>query len=124
MNDPISTNPPTELSLLQARLHTSEERLRLVMEGVDDHAIFAVDRALRIETWSVAAARLTGFSAAEALGQSAAVLQAPRDRDDVGLDLHGAIARGTATGRLAAEVWVRRRDGVWIWCHLAVAATH
>jgi len=52
-----------------APLHQSEERFRLLVEGVKDYAIFMLDPQGHVLTWNAGAERLKGYPAAEIIGQ-------------------------------------------------------
>ncbi len=64
----------------EARLRTSEERLRLVVDGAVDHAIVTMDSEGRITGWSSGAEAIFGWSAPEAVGQDAALIFTAEDR--------------------------------------------
>ena len=49
-------------------VHESEERYRLLVEGVQDHAIFMLDPQGRIATWNSGAERLFGYAPSEVVG--------------------------------------------------------
>lgn len=53
----------------QQVLQQSEERFRLLVEGVQDYAIFMLDREGLVTTWNVGAERLTGYQEVEILGR-------------------------------------------------------
>ena len=53
----------------RAALRTSEERFRLLVEGVQDYAIYLLDSEGRIVTWNTGAERIKGYTAAEVLGR-------------------------------------------------------
>jgi PAS domain S-box-containing protein len=50
-------------------LRQSEERFRLLVEGVSDYAIFMLDPNGRVATWNVGAERIKGYTATEITGQ-------------------------------------------------------
>ena len=50
-------------------LRQSEERFRLLVEGVADYAIFMLDVNGHVATWNVGAQRIKGYSADEIIGQ-------------------------------------------------------
>ncbi len=52
----------------QAR-RQSEERFRLLVEGIEDYAIFLVDVDGKVATWNSGAERLTGYHTEEIIGQ-------------------------------------------------------
>src|SRR5215216_4697726 len=53
----------------QERLRESEERFRLMVEGVKDYAIFMLDPGGRITTWNDGAERIEGYGEEEILGR-------------------------------------------------------
>ena len=61
-------------STLEARSHEeslreSEERFRLMVEGVKDYAIFMLDPGGCVTTWNDGAERIEGYSEEEILGR-------------------------------------------------------
>ncbi len=91
----------------QARL--SAERFDLLVESVEEYAIFLVDAAGRPLTWGRGAERAFGYPAEEVLGTSPpGVLVAPDAADGEAVRLLGAAA---ARGRAEDEGERRRRDG-------------
>lgn len=93
----------------EERLRGSEERLRLLIEGVTDYAIFEIDVHGIIQLWNAGAEHLFEYSAAEIIGAHFSLIYTP-----------DAIARGipmteleTAMrdGSVAAEGWHVRRNG-------------
>jgi PAS domain S-box-containing protein len=56
--------------LLLEELRESEERYRMILDGVQDHAIFMIDPAGRVVSWNAGAERLKGYTAAEIIGQN------------------------------------------------------
>ena len=57
-----------ENARLYREARESEERYRLLVDGVRDYALFYLDPEGRVATWSPAAERLFGYTAEEALG--------------------------------------------------------
>ncbi|HET6764937.1 MAG TPA: PAS domain-containing protein, partial [Longimicrobiaceae bacterium] len=96
-----------------------------ILDGIRDYAIFALDAEGRIATWSAGAERVTGFPAAEALGQRVELL-APSakgdggdEADDAAADLAGEAADAGSAER---EGWRARRDGTRFWARETVTA--
>jgi two-component system CheB/CheR fusion protein len=94
----------------EERLRASEERLRLVVESVEDYAIFTTDTAGRIETWNAGARRTFGYTEAEATGRHTEIIFTPEDRE------RGApeeeMRRAERDGRAADERWHLSKGGV------------
>ena len=65
----------------EAALRASEERLRLIVEGARDYAIFTTDPRDRIVDWAPGAAAVFGWSVEEAVGRPGAMLFTPEDRE-------------------------------------------
>ena len=90
-------------------LRVSEERLRLILESINDFAIFTQDEAGLIVDWNSGAERVFGFSAEEAIGQPSAMVFTPEDRaNNVPAQ---EIYQARTTGRAADERWHIRKDG-------------
>ena len=62
----------------------SEERFRLLVDGVRDHAIFMTDATGRIMTWNPGAERIFGYAASEAIGSQVERLIPAEDCQIVG----------------------------------------
>ena len=69
-----------ELAHARGALRERDERLRALVEGVRDCAIFSVDAAGTIASWHQGAALMLGWSAEEAVGMPFAALYAAEDR--------------------------------------------
>ena len=105
----IFTNETTNKVLADAALKDSSEQLRLVIEGAKDHAIFTVDPAGHITTWSAGAEAIFGWTAQEAQGQSVALIFTP---EDVANGAHGReLAVAARTGRANDERWHTTKSG-------------
>jgi PAS domain S-box-containing protein len=61
----------------------SDDRFRLLVESVQDYAIFMLDTAGRVQTWNAGAQRLKGYEASEIIGRSFEVFY-PREAIDHG----------------------------------------
>jgi PAS domain S-box-containing protein len=70
----------TDAHLAREAVRQSEERLRLVIDGARDYAIFTVDPERHVTSWSDGAGVAFGYTAEEMIGQSADVLFTPEDR--------------------------------------------
>ncbi|HZO92002.1 MAG TPA: PAS domain S-box protein [Chthonomonadaceae bacterium] len=94
-------------------LRESEERYRLLVEGVEDYAIVMLDPQGRVVSWNRGAERITGYSQNEILGQSVAVFFPPEERwrDEPERELDQARAQG----RVEDERWHVRKDGSRFW---------
>jgi two-component system CheB/CheR fusion protein len=99
----------TEERALEARLRHSQERLRLLLESIEDYAIFTVDTRGRILTWNPGAEKTFGYAEGEALGQSTEIIFTPEDRA-AGVP-EKEIETALSHGRADDERWHVRKDG-------------
>ena len=63
------TRDLTERRANEERLRVSEERFRMMVEGVRDYAIFLLDPAGYVVTWNEGAQRIKGYSPDEIIGK-------------------------------------------------------
>jgi two-component system CheB/CheR fusion protein len=91
----------------------SEERFRLLVEGAKDYAMFLLDLDNRITFWSNGAERVFGWTEAEAVGKTGALIFVPEDikKGAVEKEIGGAMNEGRAPDRR----WHLRKDGSRIW---------
>jgi two-component system, cell cycle sensor histidine kinase and response regulator CckA len=92
-----------------AALRESEERLRVILEGIKDYAIFLTDGEGKIETWNRGGEEVTGYSESEIMGQSVEILFTPEDRAE-GIQ-EDRLRTAVRDGRAEDERWHMRKDG-------------
>src|SRR5439155_11034434 len=99
----------SERQRVEQALQESEERFRLLVEGVQDYAIFRLDPLGCVTSWNSGAERLMGYHAHEILGASLTKLfTAPdvrRGKPEQNLEL------AKLRGRAEDEGWRVRKDG-------------
>jgi PAS domain S-box-containing protein len=115
-----STQRQAELNATEAqrnydRLLQSEERYRLLLEGVTDYAIFMLDANGIITSWNVGSERILGYREAEIIGQPFEYLFMPEaiERDLPKQVLKMAINEGFSR----ENRWHVRKDGSHFWAH-------
>jgi PAS domain S-box-containing protein len=101
-------------------LRQSEERFRLLVEGVSDYAIFMLDADGTVATWNAGAARIKGYSAEEIIGQHFSKFYPP-DVIDAGWPEH-ELRVAAAEGRFVDEGWRVRKDGSRFWAQVTITA--
>ncbi|HWP59309.1 MAG TPA: ATP-binding protein [Candidatus Acidoferrales bacterium] len=102
------------------KLRESEERFRLLVEGVNDYAIFMLDPNGLVASWNQGAARLTGYAAEEIIGDHFAKFYLPEDVRK-GLPDRG-LRTAEREGRYEAEGWRLRKDGSKFWTNAVINA--
>src|ERR687885_2218926 len=81
----------------QQILRESEERFRLLVEGVKDYAIFMLDPEGYVSTWNEGARRIKGYEEEEIIGEHFSVFYTPEDveRSHPDEELRIAAAEGS-----------------------------
>ena len=106
--------------LAERELRRSEARFRSMIENVKDHAIFMLDTEGRVLMWNNGAERLTGFSAAESIGESFSRFFTA---EDCATGKPEALLRVALNdGQCEDEGWRVRKDGSRIWADLVITA--
>jgi len=101
-------------------LRESEERFRLVVEGVQEYAIFQLDPEGNVVSWNAGAQRLKGYSSAEIIGQHFSVFYPQEDlMKDKPRDI---LARAARQGQSEDEGWRVRKDGTRFWANVVITA--
>jgi PAS domain S-box-containing protein len=96
------------------------ELYRLLIEGVRDYAIFALDATGHIRTWNPGAQHLKGYTADEIIGRHFSVFYPEEDMawDKPSYELKEA----TRVGRFEDEGWRLRKDGSRFWANVVITA--
>jgi PAS domain S-box-containing protein len=101
-------------------LRRSEERFRLLVEGVPDHAIFMLDVNGRVATWNVGAQRIKGYAAEEIIGQHFSLFYPPDVRESGWPDYELQVAANQ--GSFVDDGWRMRKDGTTFWANVTITA--
>ncbi|HVU34845.1 MAG TPA: PAS domain S-box protein [Opitutaceae bacterium] len=110
----------TERRRTEEALRRSEERFRLLVEGVEDYAIYMLDTHGRVTTWNVGAERIHGYRAQEIIGRRFHRFYTPEDADRRKPDQ--ALAVATSEGRFQDEHWLVRKNGASFWASFVITA--
>ena len=99
-------------------LRQSEERFRLLIEGVKDYAILMLDPQGMVASWNAGAERIKGYRASEILGQHFSRFYSPEDKADRKPEL--ALRVAETEGRFEDEGWRLRKDGSRFWATVVI----
>ena len=102
------------------RLRESEERFRLLLQGVTDYAIFMLHPDGTVANWNAGAERIKGYAACEVVGTHFSHFYPEEDRA-TGLP-ESALDQAARTGNFHAEGWRVRRDGTRFWASVVIDA--
>ena len=100
-------------------LRRSEERFRLLVEGIADHAIFMLEPDGRVGNWNLGARRLMGYGD-DIVGTSFAIFHTEEDRE-AGAPAR-ALLEAEREGKSAIEGWRVRKDGSRFWAEVTIVA--
>ena len=109
-----------ELASSTLQLEESERRFRLLVEGVNDYAIFMLDREGNVINWNPGAQRIKGYAREEIIGQHFSRFYTEEDRSK-GVP-HTALETARTTGKFEAEGWRLRKDGTRFWASVVINA--
>jgi two-component system CheB/CheR fusion protein len=104
----------TERRRAELELRGSDERLRLLIDGALDYAIFTMTEEGIVDSWNAGAERMFGYTADEIIGMSAAILFTPEDRAAGAYEREIESAR--RNGRAADERYHVRKSGARFFC--------
>src|SRR5215467_244660 len=98
----------------------SAERLRLLIAGVREYAIYQLDPWGRIISWNAGAELMKGYRESEILGQYFSVFYDPEDIKD-GRPEHNLV-EAVQQGECKDEGWRVRKDGSRFWASVVITA--
>lgn len=110
----------SERRAAEQALRDSEERFRLMVSSVSDHAIIRLDPEGHVSTWNEGAQRIKGYKADEIIGQHFACFYTPEDLA-AGKPAH-ALQIAADKGQFADENWRLRKGGERFWASVVITA--
>lgn len=130
---------PTQFAILANRIHNAvawyraetelqrtarqtETQFELLVETVEDYAIFLLDEEGYIQTWNRGAEKIKGYTRDEIIGEHFSVFYRETDVDAGIPDRNLREAR--TEGRAVDEGWRVRKDGSWFWADVTITALH
>jgi len=102
--------------LKQQAVRQSEERFRLIVESLQDYAVFMMNPEGRVTLWNRGAEQMWGWEQNEVLGQSFARFYSAEDQAANQPD--HTLPQTIAHGRHEEEGWRHRKDGSRFWANV------
>jgi PAS domain S-box-containing protein len=103
-----------------ASTREGEARLRMLVDGAKDYAIYLLDANGCVSTWNSGAERLTGYKTEEIVGKPLATFFTP---EDVALGVpKGVLEKAEREGKSRYVGWRLRKDGERFWVDGTVTA--
>jgi PAS domain S-box-containing protein len=96
------------------------ELYRLLVESVDDYAIFALDPDGYILSWNAGAQRFKGYTAEEVIGKHFSIFY-PREKIEERFP-EFELREAARVGRFEDEGWRIRKDGSRFWANVVITA--
>ena len=98
----------------------TEELFRLMVESVEDYAIFMLDPDGRVLTWNLGAERIKLYRANEIIGKHFSAFY-PKESIEQGLPQF-ELTMANGTGRHEDEGWRLRKNGSRFWANVVITA--
>lgn len=112
------TRDLSERKATQDALRQSEQRFRMLVQGVQDYAIYMLDPEGRVSSWNRGAQRFKGYTDEEIIGEHFSRFYTEEDR---ATNLPARALQTAATeGRFEAEGWRVRQDGTRFWANVVI----
>jgi PAS domain S-box-containing protein len=112
------TRDITDRRAAEEKLRQSEQRFRLLVETVQDYAIFLLDPDGRVVSWNAGAQRSNGYTADEVIGRHFRLFYpaevASRRHPEHELEV------ALRAGRYEEEGWRIRKDGSRFWANVVI----
>src|SRR4051812_27415661 len=99
-------------------LYESEQRFRMLVQGVSDYAIYMLDREGNVTNWNTGAAAIKGYTADEIVGEHFSRFYTEEDR--AGGEPQRALETALREGKYEKEAWRVRKDGTRFWASVVL----
>ena len=110
----------SERKQFERKLQETEQRFRLLVEGIKDCAIVSLDPQGLVSTWNPGVERIKGYTAAEIVGKHFSCLYPQSEvANGAPADL---LRRAAQDGVAVQEGWLVRKDGSQFWADVVITA--
>jgi PAS domain S-box-containing protein len=101
-------------------MQLADDQFRLLVESVQDYAIYLIDPTGIVRSWNVGAERLKGYARDEAIGLPYTTFFTPEDQAS-GKPTQ-LLAEALARGRIEDSGWRVRKDGTQFWANIVLTS--
>jgi len=108
----------TDKKAAENALRISEERFKILVQGVKDCAIYMLDEDGCVTNWNSGAERIKGYSAPEIIGEHFSKFYT--EADCTAGEPARALQTALAEGKYEREAWRVRKDGSPFWAHVLI----
>lgn len=116
----LAINDITERRYAEQALRSSEERVRMIVDSIEDYAILLLNAEGCLASWNPGAERQLGYKADEILGRHFSRFYLPEDISAGKPERELAEARDT--GRVEEEGWRVRKDDTRYYANVIISA--
>jgi len=106
----------------EEELRQSEARFRLLVENVEDYAIFMLSTDGTVQSWNAGAERIKGYTEAEIVGRHFRTFYPPALQESRHPERELMLA--LRDGHYEEEGWRIRKDGTRFWANVLITAVH
>jgi PAS domain S-box-containing protein len=98
------------------------ERYHLIVENIEDYAIFMLDTTGYVVNWNKGAQKLKGYKPSEIIGKHFSIFYPEKDRQNKKPEQ--ALNICLAEGRVETEGWRMRKDGTRFWASVVITCLY
>ncbi|MDB5162460.1 MAG: Sensor protein [Candidatus Saccharibacteria bacterium] len=122
MSKQAVTNSMSSLQMRHEETLVELELYKLLVDNVQDYAIFFMDAGGYIQTWNKGAQKNKGYAASEIIGKHFSTFYLQKDKDKNKPELELKLAR--QYGRVEDEDWRVRKDGTKFWANVIITSLY